>query len=92
MSSYEEYRKQANALAAQTAANWVSPGSAAAPKPGVLKEKVIECPVTGRKSREFEGDKSVWMNEYKSPRYLQVRINNNPTPNGSRSLSDFISG
>lgn len=75
MSSYEEYRKQANALAAQTAANWVPPGSTAAPKPGVLQEKVIVCPETGRKSREFSGDKSVWMNQFKGPMFRQIRIN-----------------
>ncbi len=36
--------------------------------------------VTGRPIFEFVGDKS-WMDAYKSPGRLQVRINNNPREN-----------
>jgi len=62
-------------------------------KQGVLTEKVITCEVTGRKSREWSGDKAVWMNPHKKPVYIQLRINKEATaPHGGRNLSDFIKG
>lgn len=61
----------------------------AEPKRGVLTEKVITCEVTGRKSREWVGDKAVWMNAHKKPSYIMVRINNNPSPTpGGLTVAD----
>jgi hypothetical protein len=87
-------REEATARARAAAANWVAPGSGAqAVKQGVLKEKVITCEVTGRKSREWSGDKGVWMAAYKKPSYIMLRINKGATaPHGGRNLSDFIKG
>jgi hypothetical protein len=44
------------------------------PRTPRLEEKVLTCPVTGRKFKEFSGDKAAWMDQFKSKRFLQLRI------------------
>jgi hypothetical protein len=39
-----------------------------------LEMKEVVCSETGRRIREFVGNKSVWMDRFKSPRYLQLRV------------------
>ncbi|AMM14941.1 hypothetical protein AX768_13380 [Burkholderia sp. PAMC 28687] len=50
-------------------------------QPGKLVERVTICPETGRKIREFTGDKRVWMAPHMGEARLMVRINKNPAPN-----------
>jgi hypothetical protein len=47
-------------------------------KPSKLVEHV-RLDETGRKIREFTGPKHLWMDAYKSPPQLQLRINNRQT-------------
>jgi len=49
------------------------------PRPRELIETVT-TDRTGRQISEFRGDKSIWMDAYKSRAHLQVRINKNPKP------------
>ncbi|CAN7475164.1 hypothetical protein [Caballeronia sp. LjRoot31] len=64
---------------------------ASALREGKLVEVVTVCPETGRKTREYVGAKSAWMDQYKSPGRLMIRINKDPAPspfrmaNGGRS-------
>lgn len=43
-----------------------------------LVQKVVVCPMTGRKSFEYSGPKSAWMDEFKATKHLQLRISNSP--------------
>lgn len=45
-----------------------------APKPGTLVMKVRHDD-TGREIREFVGDKSAWVNQFKSPAFRMIKIN-----------------
>lgn len=47
-------------------------------KPNRLVQKVVVCPMTGRKSFEYSGPKSEWMDEFKATKHLQLRITNSP--------------
>jgi hypothetical protein len=51
---------------------------------GKLVEVVTVCPETGRKTREYVGAKSAWMDQYKSPGRLMIRINKDPKPSPFR--------
>lgn len=47
-------------------------------KPNRLVQKVVVCPMTGRKSFEYSGPKSAWMDQFKGPINVQLRITNSP--------------
>jgi len=51
---------------------------------GKLHEIVSVCPETGRKTREYVGAKSAWMDAYKSPGRLMIRIVKDPKPSPYR--------
>ncbi|CAN7227734.1 hypothetical protein [Caballeronia sp. LjRoot31] len=51
---------------------------------GKLVEIDRDCPVTGRKIREFVGAKSAWMDQFKAPRKLMIRIVKDPKPSPYR--------
>lgn len=48
----------------------------ATPRPGELVEIITKCPETGRSIHTFKGSMSAWMNDFKGPAFLQVRIHN----------------
>lgn len=70
---YVQDKLTAEQQAAILAGTWM-PGEPVGPKPGELRETIVKDRV-GRPISTFEGDKGVWMNQFKSPMFRQVRIN-----------------
>lgn len=61
--------------------------------PGRLERHTITDEYSGARRYEYSGDKSVWMDQFKSPGFLQIKINNSSniaTPaEQARAISEY---